>query len=202
MAIKYPIGTSGFVSSGENISLHWVEPHEYDYVTQLRNNDQVRRWFIDDRRIDIESNRLWLSNGMKKPKESLLSIRLKETGQFLGTIGWTNWDLDEQTAIFGRLCVDQKQIKMIIKSFEPSYRGIAFDACSTLRDFAFTKMHLETIKTNFILGNSIAKRLNLQLGQLIVGQQKIVNHDKKCIEIILMEMNRSRWEFIKEREND
>lgn len=200
MQLQYPINTEGLLSSGKNVSLHWVEQHEYDQVTNLRNNHMVRKWFVDDLPFEIEKNRIWLSEKIDKPKDSLLSIRFKSDGLFLGTIGWTDWDLNEKTAIFGRLTLDTRKMRRLVKYVSLYYSGFAFDAGATLRDFAFTKMNLTKIQTFYIADNSIAKRLNLKLGQLHVGQKQIIKPNGTKLKIVLMEMDRNRWLKIKNGE--
>jgi len=190
----YPVGTEGFVSSRKFVTLSWVEEHEYDLVTTLRNQPHVGKWFLDNRLFDKEQNKIWLSQKMKKPQESLLSIRFKDTGLFLGTIGWSDWDLAKKTAYFGRVAIDYKAIRKVIHLVSKTYEGFAVDAGIALRDYAFMAMHLEKIKTYYLSKNTTAARLNQMIGLTYVSKEIMKRCDGSLVEITHLELTRSDWE--------
>lgn len=193
----YPIPTSGTLCESGLLSLGWPEEHEFDLITRLRNRGYVRKWFLNDRVIDVETNRRWLAEGMNRPKEALLSVRLKGGGNFLGTVGWSDWDLEQAGAWFGRVAVDPSRPKEVAGRFPQDYAGVALDATMTLRDFAFTRMRLEQLFTYFFVGNAFAERLNSRVGMQETGRSTRTRADGTAVETVEPRMTRERWESLR-----
>lgn len=190
---SFSIPTTGQLCYGRCITLAWPEQYEFDLITALRNSPKVRKWFLDDRPIDVIKNRIWLEQGMKRPTEAILSIRWKQDGSFLGTIGWSDWDLIHKTAWFGRLSVDTNAVKKIKDKLPSNYEGIALDATFTLRDFAFTSMGLDAILTYNFSDNHLSERVTKSTGLLETRRVLRTGRDGLQIETVEMKMTRQQW---------
>lgn len=191
------IPTTGQLCNGHCITLAWPEPYEFDLISALRNSPKVRKWFLDDRPIDVIKNRIWLKQSMKRPMESILSIRWKQDGSFLGTIGWSDWNLISKTAWFGRLAVDTDAVKKVKDKLPPDYEGVALDAALALRDFAFNSMGLDAILTYYFSNNKLAERVNRSIGLLEIGRVMRTHSDGAKIETIEMRLMKQQWESLK-----
>src|SRR5438034_4689061 len=100
---SWRIPLRGPLFEGCCVSVGWPEPNEIDALTALRNRPQIRSRFLDPRPLDLERNRDWINNGMKRPYEALLSVRLKRSGALAGAIGWSRGDPDEGSFELGRV---------------------------------------------------------------------------------------------------
>ena len=189
------IPLEGTICKGLLIDLAWPDRSEYDLITNLRNQCDIRKWFIDDRPLDLATNHVWLAQGIQRPRESLLSIRLTKGNMFLGIIGWSNWDFVNGTAQFGRLAVDLQRVKSLKDCLPPDYPGIAVDACQTLRDFAMNTMHLKEIRTSYIASNRLARRINHRIGLRPIGSSTVQRHDGAHIPVIELILTRKEWEL-------
>lgn len=188
------IPMSGQLCDGCCITLAWPEPYEFDLITKLRNLPNVRKWFLDNRPIDVVKNRIWLEHGIKRPTEAILSIRWKQDGAFLGTIGWSDWDLISKTAWFGRLAVDTDATKKIRDKLPSDYGGVAIDAALALRDFAFISMGLDAALTYYFSDNKFAKHVNKSIGLLETRHVVRTGRDGLQIETVEMKITRQQWE--------
>ena len=171
----------------------WPEPVEFDKITILRNNESIRNYFLDNKVLDVVQNRKWLENGMRKPKEALLSIRLKANQCFLGTIGWSDWDVKMKTACFGRFMVDHDRITKIKDILPEAYIGIALDASFALRDFAMCEMNIEFLRTYLFVNNIRAKNVNVTIGLEEVNRSTLERADGTKVDTIEMLLTKSRW---------
>lgn len=190
---EYPVKTEGVLCESRTLSIGWPEAHEFDMITVLRNKPEVRHWFLSDGLLDLEANRVWLETGMDRPREALLSIRLKVDDTFLGTIGWTDWDRRLATASFGRLSLDTVGLRKALCKLPHGYGGLALDAASTLRDFAFRSMRLERAFTYFFAGNVMAERLNRRVGMVYTSGATRFRPDNTSVEAVEMYMDRRAW---------
>lgn len=194
---QYPIETSGTLCESELLSLGWPEEHEFELITDLRNKSYVRKWFLNDRVIELNANRRWLARGMDRPREALLSVRLRQGGSFLGTVGWSDWDLEQAEAWFGRIAVDPSRLRKAANHFPQYYEGVALDATVTLRDFAFARMRLKHLFTYFIAGNVYAARLNCRVGMQEVRRATRARGDGTAVETVELRMSRVQWEGLR-----
>jgi RimJ/RimL family protein N-acetyltransferase len=197
----YPIKIGGTLCEGQMLSIGWPNSTEFDKITNLRNKASVRKYFLDNRVLDTLQNRKWLESGMKRPKEALLSIRFKVNNCFLGTVGWSDWDVEMKTACFGRLMIDHAKVKEVKHLLPKTYKGIAIDACMTLRDFAMTKMEIEFLRTYLFVNNTRAKKVNTIIGLEEIKRSTRQQTDGTNIDTIEMLLTKAIWENIKQVQN-
>lgn len=188
------IKTTGVLCEGQLVKLGWPEKWEYDAITALRNEQYIRKWFSDNRPLDLQKNREWLESGMRRPYESVLSIRWKEDDSLLGTIGWSDWNMEKATAWFGRIAVKKNALKRIIEKTPLKYVGVAVDAAIAMRDFAFTTMKLNTIFTYYFANNKLAAHVNETIG--LIKTDCITRKNINNIDIETVEMKMTKNDFM------
>jgi RimJ/RimL family protein N-acetyltransferase len=197
---QYSINLSGVLCESEFLSIGWPAPEEFDLITRLRNRRTVRKWFLHSEVLDLANNRKWLEGLMDRPKEALLAVRLRSDHQFLGTIGWSDWDPIQSTAWFGRIALDVSTLRENAIRFPRQYPGVALDATRTTRDFAFETMKLDRILTYYLVGNLFAARLNERVGMIQCSSRTRIKSDNTPVETIELQMDRQRWLAMKNAE--
>lgn len=190
------IKLDGFLCEGILISLGWPGEEEYDLITNLRNKDEVRKYFFDSRKLNINNNRYWLEKKIKKPYESILCIRFKKNNLFLGTIGWDKWDPNKKTIEIGRLMLEKNNIRKIIKLLPKNYPGIIMDACLTLRDYAFSKLKVNKIFANYKTNNILSKNVVYEAGSVYFGQKTNKLNDGSCFISEMVEISKKHWNIL------
>ncbi len=188
-----PIPSDGLLTRGRLVEIAWPRPSEFDDITILRNAPCVRRWFLDDRTIDLDTNRNWLAHGMNRPTEALLSIRLVTNSLFLGFCGWSDWNPTSGSIVYGRFALDIEKLSFLKCHFPPDYIGVALDVGLTMRDFAFRKLAVNRIITSYIVGNRFAARINSKVGLIIVDQLKEQRPSGEVVETVHLQLTRSEW---------
>lgn len=188
-----PIPLTGLLCRGAVVELGWPEPDEFDRITALRNRPAVRRWFLDDRPIDPEANRIWLASGMNRPWDALLAIRWRVDGSLLGTVGWSDWDLTKATASFGRIMVDSGALRALeLPRTQPRTRPM-LDALHAMRLYAFEVMGLERGTSFYVAGNSLSARINRVIGLREIGRSLRTRPDGQSVAVIETELTRSEY---------
>jgi RimJ/RimL family protein N-acetyltransferase len=189
----WSIPLRGSLTEGKCVRIGWPEDAELDAITALRNRPDVRRQFLDQRVLDVDRNRDWLRHGMNRPYEAVLSIRMKLDGAFIGAIGWSKGDPAERSFELGRVMVDAPMLVRYRDAFPADYPGVAVDAGTALRDFAFTALGLERIRAVVIEENRLSQRAVVAGGARVVGMRAEHRGDGSEIRLIDLECSRESW---------
>jgi RimJ/RimL family protein N-acetyltransferase len=189
----WSIPLQGPLTEGKCVRIGWPEDAELDAITALRNRPDVRRQFLDQRVLDVDRNRDWLRHGMNRPYEAVLSIRMKVDGTFIGAIGWSKGDPAERSLELGRVMVDAPMLVRYRDVFPLDYPGVAVDAGTALRDFAFTALPLELIRAVVIEENRLSQRAVVAGGGRVVGTRTELRSDGSEIRLIDLECSREDW---------
>jgi len=192
-ASGWSIPLHGPLTEGECIRIGWPEDAELDAITELRNRADVRRQFLDPRVLDLEGNREWLRHGMRRPYEAVLAIRMKVDGAFIGAIGWSKGDPAERSFELGRVMVDARTLVRYRDSFPDRYPGVAVDAGTAIRDFAFTTLGLELMRAVVIEENRLSQRAVAAGGGRVVGTRTERRSDGSEVHLIDLECSREDW---------
>lgn len=194
MNMDFAFPTKGIVTERDGLTFAWPEPSEFDALTSLRNREGVRKWFLDPSLLDVEGNRTWLSSGMRRGEEGLLAIRLTETGDLLGTIGWSDHSAVLRTACFGRLMIDARKAAELRGKGKWHGGSIGYAAALTLRDFSFAIWGLESLTTWYFLANRNAAKVNAAIGMRICGEGMRTGRDGVPIATVELELTRREWQ--------
>ena len=189
----WSIPLQGPLTEGTCVRIGWPEDAELDAITALRNRSDVRRQFLDQRVLDVDGNRDWLRHGMNRPYEAVLSIRMKLDGAFIGAIGWSKGDPVERSFELGRVMVDAPMMVRYRDVFPPDYPGVAVDAGTALRDFAFTTMELAVLRMVVIEANRLSQRAAVAGGARVVGTRAERRSDGSEVRLIDLECSREDW---------
>jgi dTDP-4-amino-4,6-dideoxygalactose transaminase/RimJ/RimL family protein N-acetyltransferase len=189
----------GWVTDGQCVSLGWPEEHEFDAITALRNRATVRRQFLDPKPLDPERNRRWLRDGMNRPREALLAIRLKPDGIFVGTIGWSHGEPEAGSLELGRVMVDTLAVRPYRHRLPLGYPGVAVDAGVAVRDFGFGVLGLRLIRMVVVENNRLSLRAAVAGGGRVVGTRVETRPDGTSRKLIDLEFNCDDWQTWKAR---
>src|SRR5208282_5698613 len=193
--LVWRIPSRGPLFEGDCVGVGWPEADEIDRLTALRNRPQVRIKFLDPRPLDLARNRDWISHGMRRPYEALLSIRLKRTGVLVGAIGWSHGDPGEGSLELGRAMVDAAALRQYRHAFPRGYVGVATDAGVALRDFVFRALGLTVIRSVLIDDNLLSLRALLLGGGRVVGTSRVQRTDGTEVAVTRLELRREAWEI-------
>ena len=188
----------GPLFEGRCVGVGWPEPDEIDWLTALRNRPQVCAKFLDPRPLDPQRNREWVDHGMRRPYEALLAIRLIRGGVLAGAIGWSRGDPGEGSIELGRVMIDAAVLRRYRRNFPPGYEGVATDAGTALRDFAFRALGLTVMRSVFIDDNRLSRRALLLGGARIVGTSRVRRADGTEVAVTRAELRREAWEELVE----
>ena len=189
----WSIPLQGPLTEGTCVRIGWPEDAELDAITALRNRPDVRRQFFDQRVLDVDRNRDWLRHGMNRPYEAVLSIRMKLDGVFIGAIGWSKGDPAERSFELGRVMVDAPMLVRYRHVFPSDYPGVAVDAGTALRDFAFTILGLDVVRMVVIEANRLSQRAAVAGGARVVGTRAERRSDGSEVRLIDLECSREDW---------
>ena len=192
-ATAWSIPLQGPLLEGEYVRIGWPEESELDSITMLRNRPDVRQQFLDQRVLDVERNREWLRHGMNRPYEAVLSIRVKHDGAFVGAIGWSKGDPVERSLEIGRIMVDTGALIRYRDLLPADYLGIAVDAGTAVRDFAFGTLGVRVLRMVQIESNRLARRAAMLGGARVVGARTEPRGDGRELHLIDLECNRNDW---------
>lgn len=191
--VQIDFATTGVIARRGKLELAWPEPHEYDLITNLRNSNGVARWFPQQQKYDLATNREWLAKGMQRGKEGLLAVREAATGTFLGTIGWTDLTDAPRSACFGRLMLDARTAVAIgirTKAKEPS---ISAQAGIMLRDYAFEEMRMDFLTSWYFVNNRLSAKMNADIGLKPFGPRGSRELDGQLMETCELKLTRQDW---------
>ncbi|HZI82684.1 MAG TPA: GNAT family N-acetyltransferase [Casimicrobiaceae bacterium] len=198
--VGWSIPLHGPVAEGQCVRLGWPEEREFDAITALRNRASVRRQFLDPRPLDAEKNRHWLRQGMKRPLEALLAVRLKADGVFVGTIGWSHGDPIAGSIELGRVMVDTHALRPYRQRLPIGYPGVAVDAGIAVRDFGFSVLGLHLIRMVVVESNRLSLRAAIAGGARIVGTRLETHADGSSRRLVDLQFDRDDWADWKARE--
>ena len=193
------IPLEGPLFDGVAVSVGWPLPVEFDRITLLRNRDAVRARFLDPRPLDLVANRAWLAQGMRRPAEAVLSIRLAGDGEWVGAIGWSGYDRERGTMEFGRMMVDVGAVLPHRARLPARYPGIAADASSALRDFVFSRMGVRRLSFSILSGNALSMRTALLGGARPIGERVVSRADGSRVALVDLAMTRDDWLALRRR---
>ena len=199
-AHEWRIPTFGVLFEGECVRVGWPEEDEFDAITALRNRPEMRGNFLDSRSLDPVRNRAWLRQGMKRPYEAVLAIRMKHDDSFVGAIGWSHGDPVERSMELGRVMVDARKAITHRALLPGSYAGVALDAGRGARDFGFMMLELNLIRMQIVDGNRLSLSAACTGGGRIVGTETVKRSDGSEVKLIRLECWRDDWLRVRQQE--
>jgi len=188
-----PIPLTGEVCRGETATLAWPSPEEIDRLVALRNRPSVRRWFLDDRPVDLEKSRAMLGDVGRRPRDGLLAVRTRASGRLLGALGWSDWDWAGGSASVGRVMIDFVALRAAVDAGETGAVSPILEAARTMRDFAFQTLGVRTLRSFALCGNAPAEQLNAAIGMIAVGSGSATRPDGTSTTTTQYALDVDRW---------
>ena len=185
--------------SGCHVDLCRPLPKDYSFLIQLRNHAHIRKQFCDTRVIDPAKGYEWLASHAGRMDDTLLLIRHRLIDQHIGSIGWSDYNPETRSAEFGRLAIDPSLRRTLArhnKSHSIVLRGLALDACLTLRDYVFSTLDFQEIRTCYKQGNLLAAKVNQGIGMIVTPTQNSQNND----DLIRLTLSRQEWVSLKRKQ--
>jgi RimJ/RimL family protein N-acetyltransferase len=180
----------GILCEGRCVRIGWPAEVELDAITALRNRPETSRQFLDSRPLDPLRNRQWLLEGMNRPYEAVLAIRMKIDDAFVGVIGWSKGDAATGTLELGRVMVDAGKAIAYREMLPDDYAGVAVDAGMAVRDFLFASLPLRVIRMTVIAGNSLSLRAATAGGGRVVASGTARRADGVEVKVAYLECSR------------
>jgi RimJ/RimL family protein N-acetyltransferase len=180
----------GILCEGRCVRIGWPEEAELDSITALRNRPEISRQFLDARPLDPVRNRQWLLEGMNRPYEAVLAIRMKIDDAFVGSIGWSKGDAATGTLELGRVMVDAGKVIAYREMLPGDYAGVAVDAGMAVRDFLFASLPLKLMRMTVIAGNSLSLRAATTGGGRVVASGTARRADGVEVKVAHLECSR------------
>lgn len=158
---------------GEQLILIPLEERHIEKIRNWRNKEEIRRWFICDKKISAEAQAIWYQEYLKKTNEYVFIIVEKETESEIGMLSLYNISLSMRTAEFGRFFIGDE-----------SARGKKYGkmAVQLLCYFAFSRLGLDKIMLEVFSENKVALRVYEESGFRECGFTL-----KSCKKLITME---------------
>lgn len=191
---KIPI--SGRLCQGIEINLGWPDSHEAADMAELRNKQENRKWFVDQRSIPLEKSMKWILDKSRRPYDAILSIRLNQPEIFIGTIGWKYSGDEKRELEIGRLILDKKKIQSCKRTFQQDYLGLANDIVLSIREFSMNKLGINTIITKTLEINERSLKLSHYSG-LTLSHIEEVELGGQSQNLVVMSLHRDKWKKLK-----
>jgi hypothetical protein len=172
---------------GPDLCLRLVGDEDAAIVTDIRNRH--REWFLDNRRIDVESSRQWLRSCVES--NVLLAISTVHTGKILGTIGWV--DIGGTLSVeIGRIVVDY-DLALAAGIAGRDCRAIAWRACMCAGNYVIYDRHRDAIYTRNKVTAHSASRLAQRCGLFRLTEVSHLPADWQMPDLCVWRNTREEW---------
>ncbi len=138
----------------EGVELRPLEDSDLPLLAAWRRADHAREAFFSVEPVSTSGQAAWYARYMADPADQMFVI-IEPTGRSVGTISLSRIDYRNQKAELGRVLIG-----------DPSDfgRGLAFDACRVLLQYATEDLHLRKIYLEVLADNQAAVCLYKKLG--------------------------------------
>jgi len=122
---------------GDNCCLRMLEENDIERLRRWRNQDAIRKWFVQSDPISPEQQRSWWEKYRHRADDYVFVI--EETAENMGPVGSValyNIDMENKRAEYGRLMIGEG---------EAHGKGLAKAATRLLLQFAFDQLGLNEV---------------------------------------------------------
>lgn len=155
-----------FCVKTENLVLSPMQRNDIEPLRILRNLDQNRKWFFDDRIISKESQESWFSAYLEK-KEFRIALR-NDPAHYVGSVAIIRNSCEFGEAEIGRLLLDSKHLPL---------RGLSTEAISGCASIAFCEMGLNKLYSRVFKENDRSIEKFLGVGFIEIGYYSMNGRD-------------------------
>lgn len=137
-----------------DVAIRPISSSDTENVVIWRNNPNVRKFFINQSLITVQSHMEWLNNFVSTKKVYQFIIENKTENKDVGSIYLRDVDLVHQTAEYG----------IFIGEDDQRGKGIAYLASKLILDFGFGQLNLKQIILRVLKENTIAIKSYERIG--------------------------------------
>lgn len=133
---------------GDHIILRLLERDDLPLTLSWRNQDEIRKWFLNTAPIQADTHRAWFERYQELDNDFVFLILAKDMNCVpVGQVSIYNIDWNAKTAEFGRLMIGEPRAKG---------RGIAKESTRVLLDYFFESLRLNEIRLEVKENNKAA----------------------------------------------
>lgn len=165
-----------YIINTARLKLRQIEYNDLDYVMAWRNQDETRKWFLNNSIIKWEEQLEWYKKYLDNDKDIMfIAEEILNTNSPIGTIALYNIDTDNQTAEFGRI---------IIGDLESREKGFGLECTNAICDFGFHQLGLKKIRSDVFEDNIRSLKMFKK-----AGFQVISTYYKNNAKVLVLELN-------------
>ena len=151
-----------FILELSHVRLRPVGPLDLELIRNWRNQDHIRRFFLQQEIIESSQQLLWFHEYLKKNDDLMFIIEeTEELKRSVGTVALYDIDLKALEAEFGRFMLGDMQARG---------RGIGQNVLKQISEFGFTEFGLNRINLEVLADNKKAIKLYEKCGFCTVSQ--------------------------------
>ncbi|MDP4094974.1 MAG: GNAT family N-acetyltransferase [Bacillota bacterium] len=156
-----------FVICTDRCRLRQVQPDDLSQVLSWRNDDRIKKWFVNRSTISPQQQIIWYNNYLNNDNDMIFIIEEKSnTGSPIGLISLYNINPESNTAEFGRF---------MIGDFNYRGKGLGFECANAVCAFGFGELGLREIHLDVFEDNTSAVGVYKKIGFTITGKRLIDN---------------------------
>jgi RimJ/RimL family protein N-acetyltransferase len=179
--------TSNVKIETERLILQKPKKKDWEYVyNNIKKNKDYPKVTRIPQNYNIEMAKQHIKTTMKNfGKENLIFyIKLKETGELIGNMGFNELNHRDNSAMIGYLITSDHRRK-----------GYATEACKALIDFGFKVVELHRIEIGFVKGNKLSQGVINKMGFKYCGleRQAVKTGDGKYHDHLLYDLLAKEW---------
>lgn len=153
-----------------------INETDIEQVRLWRNNDNTRKWFLNDSLISVEQQRQWYKKYLNNPQEIIFIIQeKKENNRPIGMVSLYDINLHKKKAEFGKLFIGEEDARG---------KGYGSQVVKMICEFAFEYYHLVTVHLEVLENNLRAIQTYKRLGFKICGES--INKNKQLLHMRLV----------------
>lgn len=161
---------------GKTVILDEVQPEYFEKIIEWRNNNENNKFLNQPYRLTLDLQKKWYESYLKDDTQGLLILIDKQNNRPFGTMGWTDFDKNQQICITGRLLVG-----------DTAYRGSSYfrEATKLFNNYLYhnynikimyahvIKENIASIKWHEKWGYNINKEFKFSKEQVVNGMEQI-----------------------------
>ncbi len=138
------------------LDLRQVEKNDLYSLLLWRNDDNIRKWFFDNKTITLKKQYLWYEKYLQNDTDIMFIIDEKsELETAIGSVALYNLNTQKKQAEFGRLMIGNKNAMG---------KGFGLECTSAVCDFGFNNLNLNKIYLEVYERNTRAIKIYEQAG--------------------------------------
>lgn len=169
---------------GEHIFLRIMTEEDTDNIISWRNNPRVRNNFIYRELFTVETHERWRETEIQSGRVLQFIICRKEDETLVGSVYFRDIDETEKGAEYGIFIGDDEAVG----------KGYGTETAILAVRYAFTEMGMIKLKLKVFSDNPAAVKSYEKAGFRVQADAEVTCSDGEKKKILLMELDKKRWE--------